>query len=75
MAIFGPKELLVVMVTLLKLEPQALVMVQVKVYIVLGARPVTLVVESLTFSKTIPAAGVTVHVPVSFSSGAFPFSL
>ena len=75
MAIFGPKELLVVMVTLLKLVPHLFLIVQVKVYVLLGANPVTLVFGSFTLSKITPAEGVTVQVPVSFNTVAFPCSL
>ena len=63
------------MVTLLKFVPQALLIVHVKVYEVLAANPVTFVLGSLTLSKTMPADGVTDHIPVSFEAALFPFNL
>jgi hypothetical protein len=63
------------MVTLLKFVPQALLIVHVKVYEVLAAKPVTFVLGSLTLSKTMPADGVTDHIPVSFKAALFPFNL
>ena len=52
-----------------------LVMVQVNVYAVLAASPVTFVFGSLILVMVTPAEGVTVHVPVSFNAGVFPFKV
>jgi hypothetical protein len=53
--------------------PQALFIVQVKVYTVLATSPVTTAFLVLALGEnTTPALGLTVQVPVSFSIGALP---
>jgi len=46
-----------------------LVIVQVNVYDVEAASPVTVVVGELIFENVMPAEGLTVQTPVSFKTG------
>ena len=74
-ACLGPALLFVVIITEEAELPHELVMVQVNVYAVLAASPVTFVLGSLIFVMVTPAEGDTVHVPVSFNAGVFPFKV
>ena len=74
-ACLGPALLLVVIITEEAELPHELVMVQVNVYAVLAASPVTFVLGSLILVMVTPAEGDTVQVPVSFKAGEFPFKV
>ena len=75
-AVVPPKEsALSVMITLLVVGAHgaAGVIVQVKVYVVPGTRPLAVAFGSVLSSKVTPAAGLTVHNPVP-TVGVFPAS-
>ena len=71
----GPAVALVVTITLSDDEPQLLEIIQVNVYVVLGAIPFTVALGEFAFENVIPADGDAVHVPISFKSGALPVNV
>ena len=60
---------LVVAIILSEVEPHALEIVHVKVYVLLDASPVATAVGEFAFVNVIPVEGDAVHVPVSHFNG------